>query len=342
MMQGTLWGIAVACLTCLYATAQEPTPVARPDALGLRANPVDVDSDLRRLVEKVMMLELRKAVDLTDDQVEMLVKRIGTFKDRLTRMKFQRGAAREELRLCLDRGLAEEEIRLKLGALLQHEEAIAVQLHAMIDEAAKDLNVSQTTQLYLFVGDFEALMREKILHARYAHLHGTLPARASDPEASREQSLVDELVRRESLGPTGRDPEDEDMVTLFDGVLMTQLARALDLKPEETLLLFERVGTFKDQLHELKWQIAASRELLRMVLEQNVPDATIERHLQDQLLQERAAAELTRMLVTEAQKDVSLAQSARLYLFIGDFEEYVIRLLDRAQRMSVGSQVGQP
>ena len=61
--------------------------------------------------------------------------------------------------------------------------------------------------------------------------------------------------------------------------------------------------------------------------------ADIERMLEELLLQEEAVAELIGLLVTEAQKDVSLAKSARLYLFVGDFEEYVGRLFERAERM---------
>ena len=120
------------------------------------------------------------------------------------------------------------------------------------------------------------------------------------------------------------------MVSLFDGVLMAQMARALNLNPRETVMLFERVGSFKSQLHELKWQIGASRASLRALIETGASTPALEQALEDLLLQERAAAELTRTLVTESQKDVSLAQSARLYLFVGDFEEYVLRLLNRA------------
>ncbi len=55
--------------------------------------------------------------------------------------------------------------------------------------------------------------------------------------------------------------------------------------------------------------------------------------LQDLLLQEEAVAELVRLLVTESHKDVSLAKSARLYLFVGDFEDYVARLFQKVGEM---------
>lgn len=288
------------------------------------------DQDLRQLLERILILRLRKSLELSDEQLHALSRRVGTFKERLTAMKFQRGGAREQLRDCLDEGLGDEQINVRLDALLRQEKSIAELLHEMIREAAKDLTVSQTAKLYLFVGDFETFMTKLIERARYMNRRGGGSLGISDlPDSdSQEESLVRQLVQREAAGPTGRSTQDSDMVALFDGLLMAQLSQALELSPEETILLFRRVGRYKDQLHEMKWQVGGARVSLRQALDRGAPDTEIDTALKDLLLQEKAVADLVALMVTEAQKDVSLAKSARLYLFVGDFEEYVRRLLE--------------
>ena len=327
----------------VWAPAQQSSNSQKLEAIrGLIEDEAGPDAsagkrDLHQLVEQILMLRLRDALSLTDNQVQALTLRVGTFKTQLTSMKFRRGAAREQLRDCLDRGLAEDQIRLNLESLLDWEEAIAELLHEMVREAGKDLTVPQTARLYLFVGDFENFMRDLIMRAQYIDRHGAPPegikAQNNSTTGSKEQSLLEELIRREAAGPTGRDAEDSDMVALFDGLLIARLSRALDLDPEETIVLFRRVGTYKDQLHELKWQLGAARYGLVGALDRGAPDAMIERMLENLLLQEEAVAELIRLFVTESQKDVSLAKSARLYLFVEDFENYVGRLFRRMEEM---------
>ena len=46
---------------------------------------------------------------------------------------------------------------------------------------------------------------------------------------------------------------------------------------------------------------------------------------------EQAVARLMNDLVTGAGRDISTEQSVRLYLFLGDFEQYIVGLLERAE-----------
>lgn len=293
------------------------------------------ERELHQLVEKILVLRLYNAVELSDEKLQWLTRHLGSFKGKLTSMKFQCGTGREELRDCLDRGLPEDTIKLQLEALLKQERAIVKIHHEMIHEAGEDLTIAQTAKLYLFVGDFDGFIKKLILRAQYIDRHGSPPGigDSNDSETdSTEQSLVEELVRLQAAGPTGSDPEVSDLVALFDGLLMAQLSRTFDLGPEETIVLFRCVGTYKDQIKELKTQVNAGRAALRKALKQATADAELKRMLEDLLLQEEALAELISLLVTEAQKDVSLAKSARLYLFVGDFEDYVGRLFERAEK----------
>lgn len=301
------------------------------------------ERDLRQLVERIHEVRLVNAVGLSDEQRQALSQRLGRFKVHLATAKGRRGATRKELRDSLDRGLPEDQVRLKLEALLEGEKEIAELHQEMIREAGKDLTVAQTAKLYLFVGDFDAFLHNLILKAQHIDHRGASPGLGSSNDSatgSTEKSLVEELVRLQAGGPTDGDSEDSDLAALFDGLLMAQLSRALELSPEETIVLFRRVGTYKDQLKDLKWRVGASRAALRRALEQDTADAELERMLEALLLQEEAVAELVSLFVTEAQKDVSLAKSARLYLFVGDFEDYMARLFKRVrkQRAATPSQ----
>ena len=348
MIKRVLILLACLCLLGVSSFAQrerrggEATHENIIQPIQTRAGASDDERDLRQIVEKLMMLRLRKALDLSEEQLHALVKCQGAFEERLTKMKFERETARERLRECLDIELPEAEIREKLEALLDQEKAIAEVLQEMIEEAGKDLTTPQTARLYLFVGDFENFMRKQINRAKYISRHGEPPEVAVEPSArsrtTEERLIEEELVRREAAGPLPHEAADAGMVDLFDGLLMAMLSQALELSPEEAVVLFRRIGTYKDQLHELKWQIGNARADLRSSLEAGAPNVVVERRLGDLLLQERAVAELIRRLVTEARKDVGLAKSARLYLFVGDFEQYVIRLLHRAGAVSARYQ----
>jgi len=325
---------------CVNALAQEASKSKDPQTLrelieNRMGDPDAFAGELNTLVEKILVLRLYNAVELSDEKLQWLTRHLGSFKGKLTNMKFRCGAGREELRDCLARGLPEDQIKLQLEALLKQEMAIVKIHHEMIREAGEDLTVAQTAKLYLFVGDFDGFIKELILRAQYIDRHGSPPdiGDSNDSAAdSTEQSLVDELVRLQVAGPTGIDLEDSDLVALFDGLLMAQLSRTLNCAPEETIKLFRRVGTYKDQIKKLKRQVSAGRTALRKALMQGTTDAELTRMLEDLLLQEEAVAELVSLLVTEAQEDVSLAKSARLYLFVGDFEDYVGRLFERAEK----------
>lgn len=324
---------------CIQAIAQD---AAKSDELRTFRNLVEDEAgdaalpsnaqDLQQLLERILVLRLRNSLQLSDEQLHALSLRVGTFKKRLTAMKFRRGSAREHLRDCLDEGLGEDQINQRLTTLLEQEKAIAKQLHKMILAAGESLTIAQTAELYLFIGDFDVFMSDLIERAQSMHRSGDDSAGLADLRDSKpgalERTLVRRLVELEAAGPTGQSARESDMAALFDGLLMTQLSRALQLTPEETVILFRRVGSYTDQLHEMKWQVGGARAALRSALDRGTPDAEIQEALGDLLLQEEAVADLIGLMVTEAQKDVSLEKSARLYLFVGDFEEYVRRLMN--------------
>lgn len=161
-----------------------------------------------------------------------------------------------------------------------------------------------------------------------APLSASVEAQKQPSEEAAFRTLVENEARALHI-PEQKDIEARELVAM---VLMVRLKKAMDLTDEQTLKLVQDVGKYKDQLHQMKWQIGSSRQELRLALKSGASDAAIEQMLEGLLMQEEAIAELISTLVTEAQKDVSVAQAAKLYLFVDDFEQDMRRLIYRAQQ----------
>ena len=138
------------------------------------------------------------------------------------------------------------------------------------------------------------------------------------------------MLEEENRNLPLREMRDRDLHELLQTILMVRLAQSVELTDEKVVEFSKRVGSFKDQLHEMKWQIAASRETLRDAVECKDPDAVIRQKLDDCLLQELAITDLLRKLVHESRKDLTDVQAAKFYLFLGDFEQEMRRLVERA------------
>ena len=146
------------------------------------------------------------------------------------------------------------------------------------------------------------------------------------------------MLEEENQNLPLREMRDRNLHELLQTILMVRLAQSVELTDEQILEFSKRVGSFKDQLHEMKWQIAASRETLRDAVQYKEPDAIVRRKLDDCLLQELAITDLLRKLVHESRKDLTDVQAAKFYLFLGDFEQEMRRLVERAfKRQAEGS-----
>ena len=140
------------------------------------------------------------------------------------------------------------------------------------------------------------------------------------------------MLEEENQNLPLREMRDRDLHELLQTILMVRLAQSVELTDEKVVEFSKRVGSFKDQLHEMKWQIAASRETLRDAVECKEPDPVLRQKLDDCLLQELAITDLLRKLIRESQKDLTDVQAAKFYLFLGDFEQEMRRLVERAYK----------
>jgi hypothetical protein len=345
-MRPALGLVVGACLSMIllggHAIAQDNRitssfkPLTFPiDAEVFKKNLSPSEREIYDLIEALLYVRLKTTLETDDATMVALATQCGQTKNQLTMLKWERSALREHLRWCLDVGLADAGLQQKLNTLLDYEEQIATQLAGMVRASERCIGVDGAAKLYLFVDDFERFLARRISEA-VDKKHGPGPKHAASDEATPidgddEFERFQSLVRRENRDVPLSQFAGEDVIKLVDALLMVRLTQTLELSGDQSIKLFAHVGAHKDQLHELKWQIGGRRQALREALETGAPDDDIRKQVEDLLIQEQAVAGLMNELVTGAGKDISINQAARLYLFLGDFEQYIIGLLERSQ-----------
>jgi hypothetical protein len=341
------WKVPIAALlmaTAWTAGAQQSTPppdIRPPDGMP------DHDREIYTLVNDIMQVRLQRTLELDGRGFDALMTCLGESRKELVRLKWQRGYVRESLRAALKNGADDTVITKRLDALLDMEDGIVASMREMIDSAGDCLNTAQTARLYLFVDDFETYLSTLVEQARGQGGHhsgvdrplprsesGDTPEADSDDAQIPNQNTFVNLVRRENQDARLQDYAADDVVALVDALLMIRLTERLGLASSETAALFKRVGDYKDQLHSLKWIIGDKRASLRDALDDRAPVGELEERVDDLLLQEEAVARIIRVFIEEARSDLTERQAADLYLFLGDFEEYVVGLLQRANALS--------
>ena len=284
------------------------------------------------LVEGYMLLSMRNALDLTDSQILELVQKLGTYKKELTRLKFREGIVSEQLRQKIVRGVSEDLIKADLDVLIKTGSGIAKELRSMIEESKKVLSTTQSAQLYLFVDDFEQEILQLVEKAQKMHqqdIVGSDDANDGKPDEELTSGLR-ELVQVETRRLDMPDNDEKDIIDLVDAWMMIKMMKTLDLPNDQFVSLMKHVGQYRDQLYQLKWQVAESRLLLRRRIGSGAHDGILSENLEDLLLQEEAVAQLVESFVKAAQKDVSVTLSAKMLLFMIDFEEEVRELIGKA------------
>lgn len=297
------------------------------------------EQDLYDLIQQYMLVRIKNVIDLTNVQTIELMKRAGGYKDQLTRLKFQRGMLIAQLHMQTDGNADESHIAATLDNILANEQQTVVTLGKLVSESGSILSVPQQAQLYLFVGDFEQDIRRMATHAKrideQGHSKYTKELHNEVQEFDgNEQAAFRALVEQKMTGLDIQDREQKNIIELVDAWLVVRLKLELELTPEETVLLFAKVGTHKDQLHEMKWLIADARSELRNAILAEEDDSLIQGMLDDMLLREQAVVGLVKSFIGESQKSISIARSAQLFLFLGEFELEVIDLIEVASSMN--------
>jgi len=303
-----------------------PTPV---EAEEFQATLSTDEREIYELLEDLLAIRLKRALGGDRSKMTALQACAGEHTDQLTMLKWLRASARDHLRWSLGQDVGEAEIANLLDTLLHYEQQIASVLANMVESSRTALSPADSARLYLFVDDFEEFVGDQIAAIVSESAKSKADA-APEPVEGDAPDSFETLVRRENRDVALEEFAGEDIIELVDALLMVRLAETLDLESEEMMRLFARVGSHKDQLHELKWQIGGARQKLRAAIESDAPPKELVERTNDLLMQEQAVAQLVRDFIEGAREDVSERQAAKLYLFLGDFEDYIVGLLQRA------------
>lgn len=143
-------------------------------------------------------------------------------------------------------------------------------------------------------------------------------------------------------GPGPGRAMNESTRELLEQVMVARLSKELTLDDEQTVLLVRAVSEFRDQMADLRRQrMQLSNELKGLVKEGKDNDA-IEAKLQVLISHDEKTAVARRDLFERASAGLTPWQRAKLYLFMGDFEGEIKRLLKKAQDRVSNMRDGEP
>lgn len=126
---------------------------------------------------------------------------------------------------------------------------------------------------------------------------------------------------------------------LLEEVMMARLSRRLQLSDEETVLLVRQFSRYRERMRQMRQE---RRDLLR-ALEKKVKTGADDTQVLGALAalreHDQAMAGLQQKVFDEVAKHLRAEQQAKLYVFLGDFEEEVQRLIQQARERFRSGQI---
>lgn len=127
-----------------------------------------------------------------------------------------------------------------------------------------------------------------------------------------------------------KDQEIREMVTT---VMMVRMSRELELTDEQTVLMVRNFTNLRDELSALGEQRGALIDGLRDKVENKAPDAEIEPVLEQLMALDEQRDAVREEAFIQASAGLTVAQQAKLYLFVQDFEWHMRRLIQKAREV---------
>lgn len=149
------------------------------------------------------------------------------------------------------------------------------------------------------------------------------------------------LVQQEARELSVKNPQDSDIITLVERIMMVRLSDTLGLTVEETQNLGSRVGECRSQVYNLKWLRADLRRSLRESIDAQ-DDVAIGQKLDKLLKLEITISQLTEKMIQDSKSDLTVEQAAEFYLFIEDFEDDLSRTIDKARALAKEKSAAEP
>jgi hypothetical protein len=162
-----------------------------------------------------------------------------------------------------------------------------------------------------------------------AQQHENDPAKDDQNEMESFRALMEQEARELSV----KNPENSEIISLVERIMMVRLAKTLGLSIEETQMLGHRVGNCRQRVYNLKWLRAEKRDQLRRAIESG-DEKEIERQLSSLLKLEVTIAEMVQQMIEESKSELTVEQSAKFYLFIDEFEYDISATIAKAREIS--------
>ena len=133
-----------------------------------------------------------------------------------------------------------------------------------------------------------------------------------------------------------RDWEQAELAELIETVKVVRLSRELGLNNEQTVVLVREYEEARDRLEELRRQRQEALKQLKDAIKAGEDDTSVDEKLKTTLKVDREMANLRFDLVQRAYQNLSPTQTAKLYVFLSEFEGDMRRLLQRAREQGPG------
>ena len=128
------------------------------------------------------------------------------------------------------------------------------------------------------------------------------------------------------------DGQEQDVRELVEALRIVRLSQALGLTDEEAATVVRSLGKWKKDLQRLKYERVRLERELRADLESKAGQEMVAKKFEALMELDLSIAQSTRRLVEAAGKDLSPGQTAKFYLFLGDFDQELRRMINRAKR----------
>ena len=128
-----------------------------------------------------------------------------------------------------------------------------------------------------------------------------------------------------------RGGDDRDTREMVEMILAAKLAKELELNDEQTVLMLRRLSEFREQVSASRKQRQEILKALKAGVKAGEPDAQIEAKLNELVVQDVKMAEFRKTAYEKACEGLSIAQRAKLYVFLNEFENDMRKLVQQAR-----------
>ena len=133
--------------------------------------------------------------------------------------------------------------------------------------------------------------------------------------------------RKEGTSPN----EQHDVRKLVEEIMAARLSRELELNDEQTVLMLRKLAEFREELQALRKTRQELVKGLQSGLQAGEADAQLETKLNELVAHDAKMADAKRDTWEKAGTGFSVAQRAKLYVFLNDFENEMRKLVQKAR-----------